>query len=609
MNAIKKCNFDKLVEGVSFLSILLCVFCSIRMNIVGRSLWLDEAMLAISMNKRSLLTLFSQPLEWNQSAPVGYLFVVKLIIELLGNSEASFPIFSIVAYVGVLVLFYTLTKKIVAVSYPMLCTAGVANIAFLLEYSNMFKPYICDAFCVLLVLLLYYLYREKRIPFWGLCLGYALLLWCSNPVAFFAGGVVVYHVLEQLIQKNKKGVVCGFLLGISICLSFLIMYLVWLKPTIDSTNLSDFWEGYEFPFIIRNQEELDWMLYLIKFVTQGVGATWKIVLCLALVGIIWNLLHIHNPYVYSMTIGSVITLVASHLGFFPMSDRLFLFLIPLLVFLAVFCLKNLIELLIQPRFRKPIFAGCMMVFLLSGTGIRQYHEGIAYRDGEEANDSITYIQEHITQDDMIYVYYPAIPVFQYKMGYDTQSVCGYDNNVYLGHGFFCKDGGSPEDIAYIAKQSGIYLLFSHVVDYEPTDNLMDVLNQSGTLEKINNEYLYYYSCDGSQSKAKLSYQLVSAETKQDICTATIQIANEGDTWLNNGREQFAFHDQKENLDYVGEQASVIDDIAPGQTKEITIQFAWDGRESVSLSLFNVGKYDFSSLYIDPCVITREMTEK
>ena len=150
-----KLNWKNVVEAASFFVVLISVFCSIRMNIVGRTLWLDEAMLAISLNKRSLFTMFLSPLEWNQSAPVGYLACVKIIISIFGNSEAAFRTFSILAFVGVLIVFYVLCKKVLNVKFPMLCTAGIANIAFLLEYSNMLKPYICDALCVLLVLLIY----------------------------------------------------------------------------------------------------------------------------------------------------------------------------------------------------------------------------------------------------------------------------------------------------------------------------------------------------------------------------------------------------------------------------------------------------------------------
>lgn len=593
------------VETAAFLAILACIYCSIKMNLVGRTLWLDEAMLAISLNKRSLLELCMSPLEWNQSAPVGYLLVIKLIISAFGNSEFVFRLFSIFAYIVLLAAFYVVVKRIVKMEYPMLCTAGVANIAFLLEYSNMFKPYICDAVCVMLVLLFYSCYKEQKLKFWLLCLLYFILIWFSNPVAFFAGGVVAYEVLKAMWKRDKNGFLRGMILGVTICVSFLIMYIAWLKPTIATSNLSEFWEGYEFPFWVSNMEELRWALKLVVDVTQGVGPLWKVVLLLAAAGVLINLFSTRNDVICAITLGIGITLVASHFGFFPMSDRMFLFLIPVLVLLAAFAVKWLADLVVRPVYMRICLIVALGVFLLTGQGFSAYHEGIAYRAGEESNESLDYIKKHLTGDDLIYVYYPAIPVFQYKMGYDTTSVCGFEDNVYLGHGFFCKDGGSPEDIEYISRQKGIYLLFSHVVDYEPTDNLMDVLNEKGTLEKIQDQYLFYYSCDGSQSKADISCRLISSETdEKGHCETVIEITNQGETYLNNGREQFCIHDRTYDADYFGQEKAIVTDVAPGESVRVTFSFDWKDEETKEISLFNVGKYDMITDDAEMMVIRR-----
>lgn len=600
-----KRQIGNIIEALAFAVILICVGVSIRMNVVGRTLWLDEAMLAISLNTRSFLELCATPLDWNQSAPVVYVYIIKIIISLFGNSEFVFRVFSIVCYAAVLVIFYVLVRRVIQTDFPMLWTAALANVAFLLEYSNMFKPYIFDALSVMLVLLFYYLYREEKIAFPVLCGVYFLLIWCSNPVAFYAGGVVAYECIHALLCREKRAFWRGVCLGVSICVSFIIMYFVWLKPTIATSNLSEFWEGYEMPLLIRSREVLEHALYLIKFVTQGIGPMWKMVLFLAVVALVVNVIWKRNAYIWALTIGMAINLLASNLGFFPMSDRMFLFIIPLLVFLAVFMIKWLVELVVKETYQKWVVVFLAAVLLLSGEGVKKYHSGEAYIPGEEANESIAYIQEHLTKDDLIYVYYPAIPVFMYKMGYDNLSVGGFENNVYYGHGFFCKDGGSPEDIEYISRQKGIYVLFSHVVDYEPTDNLMNVLNAQGTLEKMIDPYLYYYSCDGSQSKANVRMELLSAETSaDDICTVRLRIINNGDTHLNNGMENFYVHSMGKDISYAGEESVWVEDILPGESTEVEMRFAWSGDEEVKLSLFNQGKYDMTVAGMEPVTVQK-----
>ena len=68
----KECSPQQIVvEGICFLIILSGIVTSIRMNLVGHSLWWDEAALAWSFSQRGLLDLTSEGLEKLQSAPVG----------------------------------------------------------------------------------------------------------------------------------------------------------------------------------------------------------------------------------------------------------------------------------------------------------------------------------------------------------------------------------------------------------------------------------------------------------------------------------------------------------------------------------------------------------
>lgn len=489
---LKDINIQKIIEAASFFAVLACVYCSIKMNIVGRALWLDEAMLAMSVIKRNIFELCASPLEWNQSAPVGYLLVIKLFEMFFGHSEAALRIFSILSYIVLLIVFYYFVSKTIQMDFPMLATAGLANIAYLLEYSNMFKPYICDTLSVFLVLIFYYLYREKKIRFLWLCVVYFILIWFSNPVAFMSGGVVAYEILNAILKKDSNKLKEGIVLGITIVVSFIIMYLVWLKPTLEATNLSDFWQGYQFPILIVNREILHNALEAIKFVTVGIGPAWKIILVLAALAVVINIFKIHNPYVWVLTFAAGLVLIASNRGFFPMSDRLFLFSIPLLFYLAIFTVTEVAKEVIKEKY-VPAFIGILLLaFFLTGTGIEKYHTGEAYRPGEESTEALEFLKENVKADDLVYVYYPGVPVFQYKIGYNKTGMNGGKNNIIYGEKFFY-DNQNPEDIELISNQDGIYIFFSHVVEYEPLDELMNTLKEKGELTSICGEYLYYYS--------------------------------------------------------------------------------------------------------------------
>ncbi|HEX6657590.1 MAG TPA: hypothetical protein VF065_05885, partial [Ilumatobacter sp.] len=70
----------------------------------NRSLWLDEAFLAINLTEKSFSELFGR-LEFLQSAPVGFLLAQKSVITLLGDSEYSMRLIPLLASIASLILF------------------------------------------------------------------------------------------------------------------------------------------------------------------------------------------------------------------------------------------------------------------------------------------------------------------------------------------------------------------------------------------------------------------------------------------------------------------------------------------------------------------------
>ena len=59
----------------------------LRQYLFNRSLWLDEAYLAISFMGRDLSELLLQPLANNQAAPLGFLLLVKAVTSVLGTHD------------------------------------------------------------------------------------------------------------------------------------------------------------------------------------------------------------------------------------------------------------------------------------------------------------------------------------------------------------------------------------------------------------------------------------------------------------------------------------------------------------------------------------------
>ena len=107
--------------------LLFCIFIGILLHIIPyfyhRSLWIDEAMLVSSICTRSFSTLIATPLDWGQSSPIGWLFIVKLLTSLFGTSVTVLRMWSLISCIISMFLIYLILKGKVKDNYALLITA------------------------------------------------------------------------------------------------------------------------------------------------------------------------------------------------------------------------------------------------------------------------------------------------------------------------------------------------------------------------------------------------------------------------------------------------------------------------------------------------------
>ncbi|HEY9153183.1 MAG TPA: glycosyltransferase family 39 protein, partial [Anaerolineales bacterium] len=146
-------------DYIGWLLVVLGVVLRLRQYLADRSLWHDEANLAINLVNRTFSGL-TLPLDYQQGAPIGFLFIEKSILLLLGNKDyilRSFPLFSgllslilirliVRRYFGATGLFAVL---IFAISWP------------LIYYSSELKQYSSDAMFALLLIYLALRFAEE----------------------------------------------------------------------------------------------------------------------------------------------------------------------------------------------------------------------------------------------------------------------------------------------------------------------------------------------------------------------------------------------------------------------------------------------------------------
>jgi len=215
--------------------VIMSVIVRIIMFIKCRSLWGDEAALAASIVSRNWFELLVPPLNGNQSAPVLYVIVLKLFGSVLGYSEFSLKLFSLLTFFGLLICELILLKK--AFNFDSFKTAFIVVMTAVLPlyiwYSNELKPYMSDVFFVVLTILLYFLYIKKVINLLALTVLCILVFGFSTPAIFFIGGMLFSEFLVAIFSKNKKQVLYVAISGTVILTVFGLYYYWWHLPVAE----------------------------------------------------------------------------------------------------------------------------------------------------------------------------------------------------------------------------------------------------------------------------------------------------------------------------------------------------------------------------------------
>ncbi len=197
-----------------------------------------------------------------------------------------------------------------------------------------------------------------------------------------------------------------------------------------------------------------------------------------------------------------LALCASFIGKYPFCNRLVLFLYPIMV-IYIFTALDSITFKGKGFARNVVSIGLLITLFLSNCGSLGYlKEENRHVARNEINPLIDYLEENIKDDEMLYVYYLAIPAYTFKMGHGNEKIGKNieDNvkNVIFGAGIVSLNneiGGVDDiDILEIKELQKCYILVSHQ-DREIIGNHFRELSKYGEIELVMEEYgtpLFYY---------------------------------------------------------------------------------------------------------------------
>ena len=294
---------------------------------IGRSLWLDEAWVANSIAAPSLHDMFYYP-QWLQTTPPLFLLPSRGAVGLLGLSNVSLRIVPLIFALLAVAIFLLVARDVVSPSIAILAGALLVFSPAAIEYAHTSKQYSGELLATTLILApaIAYLRRASRRRYYWLTATIVLALPLAYSSVFLLPGVI----LAVYGENRKPALLVGLTGGV-----LALLYIFFIRPNY-SPDLHRFWRidaeaGFspgliaEIVFVVLAAGRAAFSL-----ITKSSGwRVWTQILCV---------------------LPCLLLAGASVLGWYPLSDRMRLFVLPCFLLLVAINLEDLLNWMARRKF-------------------------------------------------------------------------------------------------------------------------------------------------------------------------------------------------------------------------------------------------------------------
>ncbi len=437
-----------------------------RQYLFNRSLWIDEASLALNILKLNYSELL-EPLLHKQAAPPFFLLITKLFTDIAGYSEYVLRLLPFFCGITSVILFYYLAtqflqKKVIPIAVGLLSFSYYA-----IYYSAEFKQYSVDLlFTILIIFFAFKLDESQYQKKYSMYFGFIAVLstWLSHTSVFVLAGVGFALLYKITLEKRKyekaniniihlKGLIVIGILSIS---SFFFHYFFIIRP-VPKEYFYDFWEDSFVPFPPLGLSEIKW--YLIKGINVmknplGFTFLYGIAFVFLVIGIISFLKRKDKLNLNLLLFPIVFLLIASIFHIYPINSRLILFILPIMY---LFMSEGMCQFIKYFYPNKRLVSILIIIFLL----VYPVSNGFSYLIRpilrQEIKSVIEYCLDNKEENDKIYIYYGAKTAFEYYTWdnkIDTLESVGSNKE---------KPDEYFRDLDRLRGKDRIWFIFSHIV--------------------------------------------------------------------------------------------------------------------------------------------------
>jgi hypothetical protein len=461
--------------------------------LANRSLWIDEAWLALNLIERPFREL-AQPLDFNQGAPIGFLFAEGVIVRIFGYSEYVLRLFPLLSGLLSVPAFAWVARRAFSRASAPLAVLLFAVADGLIYYSSELKPYEVDVAVAVGLLAAGILLAEdqprgSRRPLLATVAG-VLLIPFSFPAIFIAAAVagtlsvrLGFH-RRHLHRPAAVAILlwCSAVVGVA---AFGATRLRQLRASLDAG-------GGLFLGISGSSSPLHAINVAGTEITTAMGMPQarpfnqveKLALLCALAGVI-ALLRRDRSLLAMLVVPFPLLLGSSAVHAYPILARTVLFLMPASVLLIAEGVAGMARAL--PRGGRTIAvlaALAMVVGPISLAGTRLVHP----RMHEEIKPVLEFVRDRWRPGDVLYVHYgaqyallyydecdclrlsrphtarqlwPLQPVRDQKLQYG-QAAVPLVPDVILGRNYGADSNRYIQDLNRVRQRQRVWFLYTHV---------------------------------------------------------------------------------------------------------------------------------------------------
>jgi hypothetical protein len=389
---------------------------SVIQFIYNRSLWDDEANLALNIIHRSAFELL-KPLDSIQVAPVLFLQMEKIFSLLIPESERGLRLFPLICFLIALFSFSALLKKLF--NNPVVVIFGLSLFVFntfIIRYSNEVKQYMCDMMLTAVIgYLVLSLYDDEKKKFILLAVAGAVGVFVSNitPIILATAGLYLLHS-HFFIKKIKFPYFIKVSFVWALVFGFYYFLFIYDHPSRDiQVSAFDKRGGFFNPNLFTAEfyasVELIFKNYFFELLPFGKAGT-IILSILYGFGLIMLIINKRMGLLILTVSPLLLHLVLSSLKMYPVFSRLMLYQTPLLIIVIVFGVEQLFAYFSKILKLKLIFKAGLVLSLL--VIIQFFVNGYPFVN-QEIRKSIDFIQENISEGEPVYIDWRARRQFQY----------------------------------------------------------------------------------------------------------------------------------------------------------------------------------------------------